>query len=498
MIKMYKRCLSLKKALLLVFCVGCTSFMYYLVMLPNDAREAAKSKFETPAEVRSRVERETRATETSLLSPNEPHHAPPTVKVPDNVKHTPKEPDNAQPAPKEPDNAQSAPKQPNNAQPIPKVPDNVQPAPKEPDNAQPAPKYSDCKCGKPTPQEPVKPTSTEAAEHKRTAVIIMTRMRSGSTFVGEIFNQHPEAFYIFEPIWALENHRNKTYNSPKFQVEWLHSLADCRLDGVQDILNVYLTSKGLGVMATCRAVDGLCARYRNFTSQWPGRCPIPDDKMSQVVGNACLTKRFTAIKTIRLEDIDPLQQIAENAEINLKVIQLVRDPRGVIASRLSLVQKNVSVMTALHNQVDENEVRELCDWMTRNKPTNQGPNSWLQKHHALLRYEDIGRNPIGLMKKVYKFIDTPSHENVTKWLQTHTKTSKKIKERRDPFGTKKDPEKTMNEWRTKLNFKDVQKIQSICKEAMYMHGYKFVMSESEMSDSSLNFHGPNVSLLDIK
>ncbi|XP_066271009.1 carbohydrate sulfotransferase 1-like [Branchiostoma lanceolatum] len=516
---MYKRYLSLKKALLLVFCVGSTTFMYYMVVLPDDSRWADKSvrQFETPA-VQIRVKRETHASKESLFSfvadyfksttsepdnfestPKDPDHAKPTPKEPWNVKTTPKGPDNAKPTPKEPCNAKPTPKDPDNAKPSPKETDNVKPIPTEQDDG----KETGCSCDKHTAKEPndIKHTATKAAtlsERKRTAVIVMTSMRSGSTFVGEIFNQHPEAFYIFEPIWALENNKDKTYNSPKFQFEWLRSLSDCRMEGVQDILKFYLTAKGLGVMATCNAVDGLCAKYRNYTSKWPGRCPIPDETMAKVVGNACQSKRFTAIKTIRLEDTEPLQKIAEDGGINLKVIQLVRDPRGVIASRLALVQHNVSVMTNLHNKVDENEVRQLCNWMTRNKPTSHGSNSWLQKHYSLLRYEDFGRNPIGLMKKIYELVDVPSHINVTKWLLTHTKTSKKIKERRDPFGTKKDPEKTMNEWRVRLSLEDVQKIQSICKEALDMHRYSFVTSESELKDTSKNFHGPNVSLLDIK
>ncbi|CAH1251506.1 CHST1 [Branchiostoma lanceolatum] len=394
---MYKRYLSLKKALLLVFCVGCTTFMYYMVVLPDDSRWADKSvrQFETPA-VQIRVKRETHATKESFFSfvadyfksttsepdnfestPKDPDNAKPTPEDPDNAKHTPKDPDHAKHTPKEPWNVKTTPKGPDNAKPTPKEPCNAKPTPKDPDNAKPSPKETDnvkpipteqddgkpapketgCSCDKHAAEEPndIKPTVT-LSERKRTAVIVMTSMRSGSTFVGEIFNQHPEAFYIFEPIWALENHKDKTYNSPKFQFEWLRSLSDCRMEGVQDILKFYLTAKGLGVMATCNAVDGLCAKYRNYTSKWPGRCPIPEETMAKVVGNACQSKRFTAIKTIRLEDTEPLQKIAEDGGINLKVIQLVRDPRGVIASRLALVQHNVSVMTNLHNKVDENEV----------------------------------------------------------------------------------------------------------------------------------------------
>lgn len=45
------------------------------------------------------------------------------------------------------------------------------------------------------------------------AVIIVTFMRSGSTFLGEIFNVHKDAFYMFEPLhqWSEQGwFRTKT------------------------------------------------------------------------------------------------------------------------------------------------------------------------------------------------------------------------------------------------------------------------------------------------
>ena len=37
-----------------------------------------------------------------------------------------------------------------------------------------------------------------------TAVIILTYMRSGSSLLGDILQQSPEAFYIYEPLHILE------------------------------------------------------------------------------------------------------------------------------------------------------------------------------------------------------------------------------------------------------------------------------------------------------
>ena len=41
---------------------------------------------------------------------------------------------------------------------------------------------------------------TATKTHKRKLIVITTFMRSGSTFVGELFNLHSDVFYQFEPL----------------------------------------------------------------------------------------------------------------------------------------------------------------------------------------------------------------------------------------------------------------------------------------------------------
>lgn len=42
--------------------------------------------------------------------------------------------------------------------------------------------------------------SREIQRTKRKVIVITTFMRSGSTFLGELFNLHPDTFYQFEPL----------------------------------------------------------------------------------------------------------------------------------------------------------------------------------------------------------------------------------------------------------------------------------------------------------
>ena len=49
----------------------------------------------------------------------------------------------------------------------------------------------------------VKVTKPEVNDGK-TRVLLITAHRSGSTFLGELFNQNEEAFYLFEPLAAVQ------------------------------------------------------------------------------------------------------------------------------------------------------------------------------------------------------------------------------------------------------------------------------------------------------
>ncbi|XP_035661871.1 carbohydrate sulfotransferase 3-like [Branchiostoma floridae] len=340
-------------------------------------------------------------------------------------------------------------------------------------------------------------TVTPLATQRRTAVIIVTQMRSGFTFVGEIFNQHPNAFYIFEPLWALENHKNKTYNNPGMQLELLRGVSGCRFEQIKDVMKFYLTTKGLGVMTTCHAVDKMCDGFRDKSANatWPKRCPIPENTLPTVLQSTCEGKQFTAIKTIRLDDIKLLQPMAEEDDLNLKIIQLVRDPRAVIASRLNLSKKNVSVMTVLHDKVNKAEVQELCDWMIRNAELYRNKADWLSGRFAVIRYEDVGMEPIHSMEKLYKFIGVSPKTEVSKWLENHIHAAKRRKDRENPFGTKKDPMKTSNEWRTRLSIRQVNTIQSVCKKAMELFHYQIVETKEELRNTSLNLYGKRYSII---
>ncbi|KAK3873507.1 hypothetical protein Pcinc_021475 [Petrolisthes cinctipes] len=143
-----------------------------------------------------------------------------------------------------------------------------------------------------------------------THVLIVSSMgRSGSSFLGQILSSVPSAFYYYEPLYMLHNHLQE-------DMVWqgLKGLFTCNISrkflyAAVDRKNVLSPNKNLAhCTATCLKSGGLV--------------------------KGCRSKSVKVIKSIRTHVawVAPLLK----ALPSLKVIHLVRDPRGTIRSMASL------------------------------------------------------------------------------------------------------------------------------------------------------------------
>ena len=72
--------------------------------------------------------------------------------------------------------------------------------------------------------EPNRPNQTT-----RKIVIIVTFMRSGSTFLGELFNVHNDAFYQFEPLHPWSGNGCSSITK-KQRLDFLSKVANCEFE----------------------------------------------------------------------------------------------------------------------------------------------------------------------------------------------------------------------------------------------------------------------------
>ena len=140
-------------------------------------------------------------------------------------------------------------------------------------------------------------------------VLIVTRHRSGSSFLGDLLSRLPGTFYSYEPL---------TFKTPD-RISLLKEVFKCyqNKNYFQHAKMHWAYSKNFRLWNTCKSLvkgDNLCF-------------------MKELYYSTCEMFPMRLIKTIRLS-IQESEELLLDQEIGktLKIIFLVRDPRGVFHS----------------------------------------------------------------------------------------------------------------------------------------------------------------------
>ena len=116
-------------------------------------------------------------------------------------------------------------------------------------------------------------------------VILFTRYRSGSSFIGQLLNQHPDIYYIFEPFkMFVENIHSTTHYIHSTTHLYLEQVLACKLKPIiQD-------AKTMNALSDYTART-FCQKYPN--AQCSG---ISIEKLE----DKCIQYKHTAAKTISI------------------------------------------------------------------------------------------------------------------------------------------------------------------------------------------------------
>ncbi|XP_066298370.1 carbohydrate sulfotransferase 3-like [Branchiostoma lanceolatum] len=336
-----------------------------------------------------------------------------------------------------------------------------------------------------TPTNEVKPSSP-------TAVFIFTQMRSGSSFVGELFNQHPGSFYLFEPLWAAQYYDNGTHNVPEWQFKLLRGIANCEFEGLEGIMEHFLTAPTFAAVQRTPSLTKLCKSnsqvQRGTINISDSICPIPKDTLASVLNEACQKSQLNVAKIIRIWDINFFEQIVANDSKvgrEVKILHLIRDPRAVIASQIRIFNRDEPTPLA-EDFVDDTKTENLCKQLVENVQTQDGVPDWLLGHYALIRYEDVAMAPAAMTERLYYFIGTEGDDAVFDWLAKNTKATKPDE---SPYSRRRNSRDTVDAWRRNLSLSAVLKIQNICRDALKMFGYRTVQGGAELTNLSLSLVG---------
>ncbi|KAJ8399609.1 hypothetical protein AAFF_G00410200 [Aldrovandia affinis] len=191
--------------------------------------------------------------------------------------------------------------------------------------------------------------------HTKTHIYVHATWRTGSSFLGELFNQHPDVFYLYEPMWNMWQtlYPGDAGSLQGAVRDMMNSLYRCDFS----VLKLYAGTNNISTSyifgwKTNKVIcsEPLCNAYKR-------------DEIGLVKGEVCEKCRprditdlereckkypVVVIKDVRVLDLGVLVPLIRDPALRLQVIQLFRDPRAVhnsrMKSKLALVKESIQVL----------------------------------------------------------------------------------------------------------------------------------------------------------
>ncbi|XP_026220944.1 carbohydrate sulfotransferase 6-like isoform X2 [Anabas testudineus] len=335
-------------------------------------------------------------------------------------------------------------------------------------------------------------------------VLLLSSWRSGSSFLGQVFSQHPSVFYLMEPAWHVWTKLQKTGEGALRMAvrDLLQSVFQCDFSVMEAYLPEQHSVSSLFMWSHSRALCSPPACPLTPRTQFSNqtRCHKACDGTSlQGVEEACGTYSHVVLKEVRFFELESLYPLLQDQNLDLRIIHLVRDPRAVMRSReesagmlamdsaIVLEQRNVPA-----GEVQYQVLQEICrSHMRINEKAILKPPPFLNGRYKMVRYEDMARDPLGEIFSMYEFVGLEMTRQMEEWIYKVTHGKGKGSPN-DAFKIiSRNAVEVSQAWRTMLPYIKVKRIQEVCKGAMSLLGYKMINSEKEQKRLDIDLLVPH-------
>ena len=275
-------------------------------------------------------------------------------------------------------------------------------------------------------------------------ILIVSTWRTGSSFLGDLIQSSPGVFYSYEPLHFIEN----KLTGPNWEpIPLVRSIFQCQFPSEYLIHINGKTNGSQNFMSRNRRVWEPCYRHQPL-------CVRPD-----FVRRLCSHLAIQLIKVVRLR-LGLSEQLLTDFD-SLKIIYLVRDPRGTMASRTNLTWCQ---------EPPCNDVSTLCREMQEDLPLFQQLKEKYPNQYYFLKFEDLTANVEAEAEKLFNFLGLKVTLPVKVFLHTHTRAPKRNKN--DPYSTSRLSRNISSEWRKKMSTSDISSISNQCSSVLSMLDYE--------------------------
>lgn len=291
------------------------------------------------------------------------------------------------------------------------------------------------------------PETCDSLTAEVSRILLVTYFRSGSSFVGDLLQQTCSTFYSFEPLHSMSEGVRIEDSRAEEAYFLLAKIFQCSFPEIVFYVRWALKLNNRFLFKWNRLLWSRCQSR-------PVTCFNP-----AFVKDVCKQSKVQVIKTTRLsvkQVLSWIHSLPESLTNSLKVVLLVRDPRGIFNSRKNLI------WCANKTCADP---QSLCSEMMDDLMHFRDLESQLPEQAIMLRYEELSLNPERAARRLFRRLQLPFTARVQRFLKTHTSIVPQILSQKhlNPYSTIRNSVSTAFEWVNKLTLSEMTAIQSVCK-----------------------------------
>lgn len=288
--------------------------------------------------------------------------------------------------------------------------------------------------------------------------MIISTWRSGTTFLGEVLNALPGTFYHYEPLLKYGIVQIRGPPESNEAVSMIKAMLKCDFDGLEDYFefgktHLHQFSHNTRLWDHCKFKRDLCYDA-DFTSRY------------------CMLFPFQSMKVVRLR-LRLIQEILDDKELNVKVVLLIRDPRGVLQSRQ---HRQFCKPSPDCWQPDLLCADMISDYVAASRILPKYPDKLM-----VLRYEELALDPNVTTHRILKFLKLSATQSIYEFLRSHTNV-----EVAGVSSTFRVSRNVPFRWKNVLDFDYVDEIQNACKDAMNLWGYRMAHNATHMASKEFD------------
>ncbi|XP_061895505.1 carbohydrate sulfotransferase 7 [Entelurus aequoreus] len=333
----------------------------------------------------------------------------------------------------------------------------------------------------------------------RTHIYLHATWRTGSSFLGELFNQHPDVFYLYEPMWHIWQalYPGDAGSLQGAVRDMLGALFRCDFSvlklyaGAQNLTTAFIFGWKMNKVVCSEPLCDAHQRHRVGLVQ-EDRCAKCPKRDIRDLERECKKYPVMVIKGVRVLDLNTLVPLMKDPAVKLHIVQLFRDPRAVHNSRLkskqALVKESIQVLRS-KKQNDkykrmlvpntrlnraENYVSGamelICDnWLGDIMLVSNAP-PWVRRSYHRVRYEDLVQHPAEELRRLYRFANVSSSPALESFALNMTHGRGYSSDR--PFLiSSRDAKEAIYAWRERLSVEQIEQVEAYCSEVMRLLGY---------------------------